>query len=88
MTRPAHVSATAITDARLASIAHDDLRQLLMTRPAVSMLLLKALAQRLRRVNEANTDLVFTDVPGRVAKALLDLADTFGVPTRRRPGQP
>jgi CRP/FNR family cyclic AMP-dependent transcriptional regulator len=25
-------------------------------------------------------DLVFTDVPGRVAKQLLDLADRFGVP--------
>jgi CRP/FNR family cyclic AMP-dependent transcriptional regulator len=25
-------------------------------------------------------DLVFTDVPGRVAKALLDLADRFGEP--------
>jgi CRP/FNR family transcriptional regulator, cyclic AMP receptor protein len=74
-------TATAITDARLASIAHQDLRQVLMTRPAVSLLLLKALAQRLRRVTETNTNLIFTDVPGRVAKALLELADKFGMPT-------
>ena len=40
--------------------------------------LLAALAQRLRRTNEHLADLVFTDVPGRVAKALLDLADRFG----------
>jgi len=73
-------SATAITDARLASIAHEDLRQVLITRPAVSLLLLKALAQRLRRVTETNTNLIFTDVPGRVAKALLELADKFGMP--------
>ena len=73
-------SATAITDARLASIAHDDLRQVLITRPAVSLLLLKALAQRLRRVTETNTNLIFTDVPGRVAKALLELAGQFGMP--------
>ncbi|HCQ18718.1 MAG TPA: Crp/Fnr family transcriptional regulator, partial [Dermacoccus sp.] len=33
---------------------------------------------RLRRTNEALGDLVFTDVPGRVAKALLDLASRFG----------
>ena len=38
------------------------------------MHLLQALARRLRRTNEVVADLVFTDVPGRVAKALLDLA--------------
>src|SRR5437660_323286 len=38
----------------------------------------EALAQRLRRTNEAMADLVFSDVPGRVAKALLDLSDKFG----------
>ena len=42
------------------------------------MQLLRALAQRLRRTNEAMADLVFSDVPGRVAKALLDLAERFG----------
>jgi CRP/FNR family transcriptional regulator len=42
------------------------------------MHLLRALAQRLRRANDVMADLVFTDVPGRVAKALLDLADRFG----------
>ena len=42
--------------------------------------MLQALARRLRRTNEAMADLVFTDVPGRVAKALLDLADRFGRP--------
>ena len=44
------------------------------------MSLLQALAQRLRRTNEAMADLVFSDVPGRVAKALLDLASRFGQP--------
>jgi len=74
-------TAVAITDARLAQIAHDDLRKVLATRPPVALLLLKALAQRLRRVTETNTNLIFTDVPGRVAKALLELADKFGTPT-------
>ena len=44
------------------------------------MQLLQALAQRLTRTNESLADLVFSDVPGRVAKALLDLADRFGRP--------
>jgi len=78
---PRTSSATAVTSARLAGLAHDDLHTFLSSRPEVSMHLLQALAQRLRRINDVKADLVFTDVPGRVAKALLDLADRFGVMT-------
>jgi CRP/FNR family transcriptional regulator, cyclic AMP receptor protein len=78
---PRTSSATAVTGARLAGIAHDDLRTWLSTRPEVAMHLLQALAQRLRRINDVKADLVFTDVPGRVAKALLDLSERFGVAT-------
>ncbi len=78
---PRTSSATAVTSAKLAGLAHDDMRTWLSTRPGVAMHLLQALAQRLRRINEVKADLVFTDVPGRVAKALLDLSDRFGVPT-------
>ena len=46
--------------------------------PAVARGLLAQLAGRLRRANDVVADLVFSDVPGRVAKALLDLADRFG----------
>ncbi len=76
--RPRTSSATAVTDARLAGLAHDYMRTWLATRPEVAMALLRALAQRLRRVNDDRADLVFTDVPGRVAKALLDLSERFG----------
>jgi CRP/FNR family cyclic AMP-dependent transcriptional regulator len=76
---PRTATVTTVTEATLASLDHDDLRPLLTERPGVAVQLLQALAQRLRRTNEAMADLVFTDVPGRVAKALLDLADKFGV---------
>jgi len=75
---PRTASATAITDASLAGLAHDDLRTFLSSRPEVAMYMLRALAQRLRRINDIKADLVFTDVPGRVAKALLDLGSRFG----------
>jgi CRP/FNR family transcriptional regulator len=78
---PRTSSATAVTNAELAGVAHDFLRNWLSTRPEVAMHLLQALAQRLRRINEVKADLVFTDVPGRVAKALLDLAERFGSQT-------
>ena len=76
--RPRTASAIAVTDSRLGALAHDDLRNWLTGRPDVALHLLQALAQRLRRANDVMADLVFTDVPGRVAKALLDLADRFG----------
>jgi CRP/FNR family transcriptional regulator, cyclic AMP receptor protein len=82
--RPRTMSASAVTDVRLAALAHDDLRSWLNGRPDVAMHLLAALARRLRRTNEVMSDLVFTDVPGRVAKALLDLAARFG--TRQEDG--
>lgn len=75
---PRTATATAVTDSTLASLDHDDLRPVLIERPGVAVHLLQALAQRLRRTNEAMADLVFSDVPGRVAKALLDLSDKFG----------
>jgi CRP/FNR family transcriptional regulator, cyclic AMP receptor protein len=76
--RPRTMGAVAVTDARLAALAHDELRAWLAGRPDVAMHLLRALVQRLRRTNDVLSDLVFTDVPGRVAKALLDLAQRFG----------
>ncbi|WP_242659193.1 Crp/Fnr family transcriptional regulator [Thermostaphylospora chromogena] len=76
--RPRTATATGLTDARLAGLGHDDLRPWLTGRPEVALHLLRALAQRLRRTNDVLADLVFTDVPGRVAKALLDLAEKFG----------
>ena len=76
--RPRTSTASAITDATLAALAHDALRPWLLERPEVSMHMLQALARRLRRANDVTADLVFTDVPGRVAKNLLDLADRFG----------
>jgi len=78
---PRTAAATAITAATLSGLGHDDLQPLLTTRPEVAERLLAALARRLRRTNEAMADLVFSDVPGRVAKALLDLSTRFGEET-------
>jgi CRP/FNR family transcriptional regulator len=75
---PRTASAIAVTDGRLLEFPHDALRPWLTERPEVAPALLQALAQRLRRTNEALADLVFSDVPGRVAKTLLSLADRFG----------
>ena len=77
---PRTATATVITEARLASLAHTSLRPWIKDRPEISEQLLRVLARRLRRTNDALADLIFTDVPGRVAKALLELAQRFGTP--------
>ena len=77
---PRTATATAVTDTVVVGLGHADLRPWLTGRPEVAESLLQALAQRLRRTHEALADLVFSDVPGRVAKQLLDLADKFGQP--------
>ena len=77
---PRTATATAVTDTIVVGLGHGDLRPWLTGRPEVAEALLQALAQRLRRTNEALADLVFSDVPGRVAKQLLELADKFGQP--------
>jgi CRP/FNR family transcriptional regulator len=79
--KPRTAGAVALTDTVLASLAHEELRPWITGRPDVAVQLLQALAQRLRRTNDVLADLVFNDVPSRVAKALLGLAERFGQPT-------
>jgi CRP-like cAMP-binding protein len=78
---PRTSTATAVTDAKLLSLGQEKLLPWLIENPMVSLQLLASLAQRLRRTNEAVGDLVFSDVPGRVAKALIDLGERFGKQT-------
>jgi CRP-like cAMP-binding protein len=75
---PRNATATSVSDAVLIGLGTDELITWLTGRPDVSRQLLRALARRLRRTNENLADLVFSDVPGRVAKALLDLSERFG----------
>ena len=78
---PRTATAVAVTDSKVLGLGHTDLNPWLAGRPEVAQKLLQALAHRLRRTNEAMSDLVFADVPGRVAKALLELGEKFGSKT-------
>ncbi|MGO1316653.1 MAG: Crp/Fnr family transcriptional regulator [Cellulomonadaceae bacterium] len=77
---PRTLSAIAVADTTLYELAHQELVRWLELHPQMSKVMLGALARRLRRTNENLADLVFSDVPGRVAKALLDLSQRFGEP--------
>ena len=75
---PRTATAVAVSATELAALAHAELIAWVERNPKVAKHLLAALARRLRRTTDSLADLVFSDVPGRVAKTLLDLARRFG----------
>ena len=81
---PRTSSATTITEVRAVSMDRDALRAWIADRPEIAEQLLRVLARRLRRTNNNLADLIFTDVPGRVAKQLLQLAQRIRHPGGRR----
>lgn len=75
---PRTSTATTVTEVRAMTMDRSALREWIAKRPDIAEQLLRVIARRLRRTNNMLADLIFTDVPGRVAKALLQLAQRFG----------
>jgi CRP/FNR family transcriptional regulator, cyclic AMP receptor protein len=75
---PRSASATALDATRAALLARDDFLAFLETHPAAVRVVLDALAKTIRRLSDRVEDLIFLDVPSRVAKYLLDLAQQDG----------
>lgn len=78
---PRTAGAQAVTDCVVAEVAAEDVRAWAGSRPHVGMQLLRVVSRRLRRTNTEMSDLIFVDVPGRLAKQLLDLGRRFGTTT-------
>ena len=76
---PRTSSAVCVTEVQAATMNSDMLQKWVEDHPSIAQQLLRVLARRLRRTNANLADLIFTDVPGRVAKTLLQLANRFGV---------
>lgn len=75
---PRTSTVTALTELKAVRMSRSVLRGWIADRPEIAEQLLRVLARRLRRTNDNLSDLIFTDVPGRVAKQLLYLAQRFG----------
>jgi CRP/FNR family cyclic AMP-dependent transcriptional regulator len=71
--RSAHV--IAMEDAQLLILRREDFRRRVEANPSVAWALLSELSRRLRRADVKIGGLVLLDVPGRIARLLLDLAD-------------
>ena len=77
---PRTATVATLTEVRAAAVPRQALHTWIADRPEIAEQLLRVLARRLRRTNDDLCDMIFTDVPGRVAKQLLDLTKRFGRP--------
>ena len=75
---PRTSSATAVTAVQARALDGAGLREWMADHPDNAEHLLRLLARRVRRTIENWTDLISNDVPGRLAKQLLQLAQQFG----------
>ncbi len=71
---PRSADATAITDCELMVIERRDFLPLLREQPEIAAKLIEVLCGRLRRTTDQIQDVMFFDLPARLAKALLQLA--------------
>jgi CRP/FNR family cyclic AMP-dependent transcriptional regulator len=74
--RSAHV--IAMEDASLIVLRREDFRKRVEENPAVAWSLLMEMSRRLRRADDKIGGLVLLDVPGRIARLLLDLSEESG----------
>ena len=74
--RSAHV--IAMEESTLLVLRRDDFRRRVEQNPSVAWSLLAELSRRLRRADGKIGSLVLLDVPGRIARLLLDAADEGG----------
>jgi CRP/FNR family transcriptional regulator, cyclic AMP receptor protein len=75
---PRSATVTAMTETMTFALANHDFMDVLRGSPDAMRQLLALLATRIRRSTGHIEDLVFLDLPGRVAKLLIDQSELFG----------
>jgi len=70
----------ALEDTLICVLRREDFEDLVRSKPALALRVMKVLAGRLRQVEEAVENLAFRDVPGRLAATLARLAGAYGEP--------
>jgi CRP/FNR family transcriptional regulator/CRP/FNR family cyclic AMP-dependent transcriptional regulator len=75
---PRSATVTAVQNAEVLLLHRDDFLSFVGRNPEVAVALFEVLSRRLRATDELVEDAIFLDVPGRLAKRLLDLADKHG----------
>jgi CRP/FNR family cyclic AMP-dependent transcriptional regulator len=82
---PRTADATAVTDCELFVIERRDFLPLMREEPEIALRLIEILCSKLRRTTEQAEEVMFLDLPSRLAKALLRLVDgeTAGMQERK-----
>jgi len=75
---PRSATATAQEPTVTLVVGQDDFSQFLNQRPSACLAVLRVLSRRLRRTNELVADASFLDIQRRLAKKLVELAETRG----------
>lgn len=75
---PRSATITALEPCELVVIQRNDFFHFLERAPQAAIKLLEVLARRLRRLSERVEDTAFLEVPGRLAKQLVRLAERYG----------
>jgi len=73
--------AEAFEDSLVLAVSRAEFEGILRSRPDLALTVVKFIDLRLRSTESRMEDLVFRDIPGRLANALLRLADTSGMTT-------
>lgn len=80
---PRDAMAEALEDTSFCVMRREDFESLLKRRPDLTVKLTKLIGLRLKRIENRVEDLVFKDVPSRLAGLLLQLSQEFGVKEER-----
>jgi CRP/FNR family transcriptional regulator, cyclic AMP receptor protein len=75
---PRSADAIAVEKVECYTLQRSDFHNAIMKNPKIAIQVLEVLSKRLRNTDEKVEDLIFLDVYGRVAKKLLELAETHG----------
>src|SRR2546426_10695614 len=75
---PRSADAIALERVECFTLQRSDFHNAIMKNPKIAIQVLEVLSKRLRTTDQMVEDLIFLDVYGRVAKKLLELADTHG----------
>lgn len=70
--------AETLDDSYICAIRQEDFSKLIKEMPEIALGLVEKINQKLKEAEDRIEDLVFRDVPGRIASILLKLAEQFG----------
>ncbi len=76
---PRSADAIALEKVECYTLQRSDFHNAIIKNPKIAIQIMEVLCERLRKTDRQVEDLIFLDVYGRVAKKLLELAETHGV---------